>query len=146
MRNRPLRLDRVAVMVRETKTALQYFSGCLGLEVVHDEIISSPHVRLTYLDSGNTFIQLIEPLDSDSEIGRSLRQNGEGLHHICFGADDPLAAAAELSGEIGTSPDVREGRGRRSAFVPGELQHGVQIEFTEFHYSEDVQQRTGWLT
>lgn len=139
------RLDHVAVAVRDTDAALSHFRDRLGLEVARSEEIPAPHVRLTYLDAGNAYIQLVEPLDPELEIARFLEKHGEGLHHICFGVDDVHAAAAALA-----PPDVGEvhlgsGRGRVSAFVPGAAAHGVRIECTEFDRAEDVERTPGWL-
>lgn len=139
------RLDHVAVVVRDTDAALRHFGARLGLEVVHSEEIDRPHVRLTYLDAGNAFVQLVEPLDSGGELAAWLEAHGEGLHHVCFGADDPLAAAAELADEGAPPPERGGGRGRVSSFVPGPAEHGVRIECTEFRREEDVDRRRGWL-
>lgn len=132
------RLDHVAVLVRSTEDALRYFRGHLGLEVVHQDQLATPPVRLTYLDCGNAWLQLVEPLDPEHPLARQLEEQGEGLHHVCFGVDDPMAAAAELA-----QPDAPEvvrgsGRGRVSAFVPGAPVHGVRVECTEFRRDEDV--------
>lgn len=145
MRNGPRRLDHVAVLVGETNSALEHFSSRLGLAVVHTESIRIPPVRLTYLELGNAYLQLVEPLEPDSPIARTLRTEGEGLHHVCFGSDDVLDAAAELAGNDAGPPQLGSGRGRISAFVPGEPRHRVRIEFTEFHEEEDVEQREGWI-
>jgi methylmalonyl-CoA/ethylmalonyl-CoA epimerase len=126
------RLDHVAIVVRDTDEALQYFGGQLGLPVVHSEELQTPSVRLTYLDAGNAFVQLVEPLDAGGELARWLDEHGEGLHHLCFGADEPLGAAA-ASAPAGAAAPVRgTGRGRVSSFVPGPPPHGVRVEFTEF--------------
>ena len=138
------RLDHVAVAVRDTNGALRYFRDRLGLQVASSEELDSPHVRLTYLDAGNAYIQLIEPLDAHGELARWIDENGEGIHHICFGVDDVLAAAAELSAD-GVAPTPGSGRGRTSAFVPGGPVHGVRVECTEFRRDEDVDDTAGWL-
>jgi methylmalonyl-CoA/ethylmalonyl-CoA epimerase len=138
------RLDHVAIAVRDTAEALRYFSERLGLEVARSEELASPHVRLTYLDAGNAYIQLVEPLDADADLARWLDENGEGLHHVCFGVDDVLEAAGRLS-LGGDTPSVGSGRGRVSAFVPGPLEHGVRVECTEFRRDEDVDGTPGWL-
>ena len=132
------RLDHVAVLVRSTEVALGYFRDHLGLRVAHQDQLARPPVRLTYLDCGNAWIQLVEPLDPTHPLGEQLEQQGEGLHHICFGVDDPLAAAAELAGPGGGEPVRGSGRGRVSAFVSAPPQHGVRIECTEFRRDEDV--------
>jgi methylmalonyl-CoA epimerase len=138
------RLDHVAVAVRKTDEALLYFRDRLGLEVVHSEDLDQPRVRLTYLDAGNTLLQLVEPLDGDSEVARSLDDRGEGVHHICFAVDDALESARELSTD-GAVVVPGTGRGRVSAFVPGEPLHGVRIECTEFRREADVDTALGWL-
>jgi len=139
------RLDHVGIAVHDTEEALRYFADHLGLRVHHSEEIPVPPVRLTYLDAGNSWVQLVEPLDEESSIARHLREVGEGVHHVCFGVDDVLPAAAAFRADPGAgAPVPGSGRGRRSAFVPGTV-HGVQVECTEFHHDADVEQTAGWL-
>lgn len=140
------RLDHVAVLVGDTERALAHFRDRLGLRVAHSEELATPRVRLTYLDCGNAFLQLVEPLDDASPVAQHLRDHGEGLHHICFGVEDPLAAAAELAPEGASEPVPGSGRGRVSSFVPGEPAHGVRLECTEFRREEDVNSGPGWLS
>jgi methylmalonyl-CoA/ethylmalonyl-CoA epimerase len=135
------RLDHVAIVVADTEKALVYFRDRLGLAVASTDEIGNPPVRLTYLDAGNAFVQLVEPLQDDSEIAQWLAANGEGLHHICFGVDDVPAAVEELAGRPPAT--LGSGRGRISAFLPGG-QHGTRIECTEFR-REDVDGRPGYL-
>jgi methylmalonyl-CoA/ethylmalonyl-CoA epimerase len=139
------RLDHVGIAVRDTGEALRYFSGHLGLRVHHSEEVPVPPVRLTYLDAGNAWVQLVEPLDEESAIAQHLRDNGEGVHHVCFGVDDVLSSAAALAIDPdAAAPVPGSGRGRPSAFVPGTV-HGVQIECTEFRRQDDVDDSAGWL-
>jgi methylmalonyl-CoA/ethylmalonyl-CoA epimerase len=138
------RLDHVAVLVRSTEEALRFYAGRLGLEVASSEEITSPPVRLTYLDAGNAYVQLVEPLDGDSPLSRWLDEHGEGLHHICFGVDD-VARAASALGDDGAPATLGSGRGRVSAFISTEASHGVRLECTEFVRREDVDALRGWL-
>jgi methylmalonyl-CoA/ethylmalonyl-CoA epimerase len=139
------RLDHVAVAVRDTDEALRHFRDRLGLRVAASEEIPDPHVRLTYVDAGNAYIQLVEPLEAGIEIARFLEEQGEGIHHVCFGVDDPLEAVASLAPEGAPAPTRGSGRGRVSAFVPGPPAHGVRVECTEFRLVEDVDRTPGWL-
>ena len=124
------RLDHVAVAVADTDRALEYFAGRLGLEVASTEVIETPHVRLTYLDAGGVFIQLVEPLDDESPIAVHLAEHGEGLHHIAFAVEDVAGTAAELADPGAPDVTLGSGRGRPSAFVPGDPHHGVRVEVT----------------
>ena len=139
------RIDHVAVVVRSTADSLEYFSGRLGLRVHSSEVIALPPARLTYLDAGNAFLQLVEPLDQDSELARWLDEHGEGLHHVCFGVDEVAAAISDLS-EDPQSVAFGTGRGRISAFLKPAQSHGVRIECTEFRPVDDVELTPGWIS
>lgn len=139
------RLDHVAVLVRSTDTALRFYRDRLGLDVHSSEEIDEPHVRLTYLDAGNAYLQLVEPLDADSPLADWLNEHGEGLHHICFGVDDVSAAIAALSDD-GALVNLGSGRGRKSGFLATNGGNGVRIECTEFVHDLDVDGMRGWRT
>jgi methylmalonyl-CoA/ethylmalonyl-CoA epimerase len=138
------RLDHVAVLVRDTDEALRFYSGRLGLAVASSEEIPTPHVRLTYLDAGNAYIQLVQPLSGDSPLTVWLDEHGEGLHHICFGVDDVAGTVGELS-DPGAEISTGTGRGRVSSFVSAAGSHGVRIECTEFVREQDVDETPGYL-
>jgi methylmalonyl-CoA/ethylmalonyl-CoA epimerase len=138
------RLDHVAVLVRSTDDALRFYRDHLGLTVHSSEEIPTPPVRLTYLDAGNAFVQLVEPLEGDSDLAKWLEAHGEGLHHICFGVDDVAGAVSALSDD-GSPVVLGTGRGRVSGFVTTSGGNGVRIECTEFDRALDVEDAPGWL-
>jgi methylmalonyl-CoA/ethylmalonyl-CoA epimerase len=124
-------VDHLAILVSDTDAALAHWRDHLGLPVVHQEDNPVAQARMTYLDAGNILLQLLEPLSPDAPLGRALAQDGEGLHHLCFGTDDvPRNAAAAAVGDA-PEPRLGSGRGRPSAFVPGPPPNGVRVEFTQ---------------
>lgn len=137
------RLDHAAILVRSTEVALGFYEGHLGLSVTSSEEIEAPHVRLTYLDTGNAYLQLVEPLDPDSPLNAWLDEHGDGLHHICFGVDDVAASIAMLSDE-GAPVVIGNGRGRPSGFLTCS-ESDVSIELTGFDRVADVEAVAGWL-
>ena len=139
------RLDHVAVAVADTELALVYFRDTLGLEVVAVDEPPEVPVRLTYLDLGNAWLQLVEPLDPEHPLASWLREHGDGLHHICFGVDDVVAELARI-GEPGADvPPLGSGRGRPAGFPAGEPRHGVRVECTVFDRQADVVDSPGML-
>ena len=126
------RLDHVAIAVRDTEAALLYFTGTLGLTVVHTDELDAPPVRLTYLAAGDVYIQLVCPRDGDSDLAKWLDEHGEGLHHICFNVDDLDQAVADLSDPTLPRIPLGSGWGRRSGFIANGARHGVIIECTEW--------------
>jgi len=139
------RLDHVAVAVAETDAALRYFRDRLGLKVVAVDEPPEVPVRLTYLDLGNTWLQLVEPLHPDHALAAWLEVNGEGLHHICFGVDDVRCELERIGPADTTVPPLASGRGRPAGFPAGDPPHGVRIECTSFNKKEDVDGVPGWL-
>jgi methylmalonyl-CoA/ethylmalonyl-CoA epimerase len=137
------RLDHVAVVVRNTEAALAFFRDSLGLNVVRTEEIFPARVRLTYLDLGNAYLQLVEPLDEQAPIFGYMEKYGEGVHHIGFGVDDVVEDVAELAPRHDYS--LGSGRGRRAIFLPGDAPHNVRVELTDFDFDEDVKATEGWL-
>lgn len=128
------RLDHVAIAVRDTDRALEYFEGTLGLEVVHVDELDEPPVTLTYLDAGNIFIQLVSPR-RPCEIATWLDSHGEGLHHVCFAVDD-VARTVELLSSPDEPTQVGSGRGRVASFIRNGSPFGVLIECTEFREAD----------
>ena len=93
-----LRLDHVAVAVREIEPALRLFRDALGGKHLADGPIDSGDSRGSWrwyqmgLPGGGT-IELLEPI-TDGFLTKFLDQRGEGLHHITLKTDD-IAASIE---------------------------------------------------
>jgi methylmalonyl-CoA epimerase len=126
------RLDHVAIAIRDTESALRYFSEELGLPVVHTDELEAPPVTLVYLDAGNVYLQLVSPR-GECDISRWLDEKGEGLHHLCFAVEDVSEAIEALSSASESSPSLGRGRGRISGFVRNGSPFGVLLECTELH-------------
>jgi methylmalonyl-CoA/ethylmalonyl-CoA epimerase len=139
------RLDHVAVAVRDTELALLHFRDHLGLEVVAVDEPPEVPVRLTYLDLGNTWLQLVEPIDAAHPLNAWLDEHGDGLHHICFGVDDIRCDLARLGPPDLAVPPLASGRGRPAGFTAGAPPHGVRIECTTFDRAADVDGMPGAL-
>ena len=72
---------------------------------------------------------------STHELARRLEEEGEGLHHICFGVGDVSAAVSDLSDPAFPQMPLGSGRGRTSGFIANGSVHGVVIECTAFVFS-----------
>lgn len=131
-------LDHVAVLVADTQVALRNFRDHLGLRVVAVDEPPEVPVRLTYLDLGNAWLQLVEPLDDGHPLAASLRERGEGLHHICLGVDDVESERRRIGPPGVEPPPLGSGRGRPAGFPAGDPPHGVLIECTAFDPDADV--------
>ena len=132
------RLDHVAVAVKDTEAALAHFRDRLGLRVAAVDYPPEIPVLLTYLDLGNTWLQLVEPLDPAHPLAAWLAEHGDGLHHICLGVDDVECELLRLSPPGVPVPPLASGRGRPAGFTGGDPPHGVRIECTAFDPQSDA--------
>lgn len=127
------RVDHIAIAVTDTGSAEEYFAERFGIERVHTEVLTSPNVRLTYLDAGNITIQLVEPLDELSEIAQFVAERGPGLHHLCFGTPDIREHLRDLKdkgvGLIDETP--RPGAHGEVAFLQPADTFGVLVELLQ---------------
>ena len=129
-----IKLDHIAIAVRDLESALKPYTEALGLTVSKMEEIQGQQVRIAYLPIGDTEIELLEPTTDDSGVAKFLEKRGEGLHHICLEVDDLKATLARLKdqGMRLIDEEPRDGgKGKRIAFVHPRSMNGVLIELTE---------------
>jgi len=88
--NRPL--DHVAVAVPSLEEACRLFELLSGESCSPPETIEAQGVRVAFVGS----IELLEPLDSETTVGRFLEHRGPGLHHIAYRTDDLAGELARL--------------------------------------------------
>ena len=128
-----LRLDHLGVAVRSIAAARGFYE-MLGLRVSHEEIVEHERVRTAMLPLGDTRIELLEPTEEESTIGRFLVKRGEGLHHIALQVEgiDEMFDKLKAEGVRLASDAVRVGAGgHRYFFVHPASTGGVLLELVE---------------
>ncbi len=128
------RIDHVAIVTANTADVLATYQGVLGLPATATAEHSTEHVRITFLGTPDSLLEVIEPTSPDSGVARFLDRRGPGLHHLCFEVDDIVAEIARLqaSGLEVLDQTPRHGlHGERLAFVHPRSVHGVLIELIE---------------
>ncbi len=127
------KIDHIAIVVHNIEEALQVYEGTLGLELAEVEEVPEQAVRIAFLPVGESELELVEPLSTDSGVAKFLEKRGEGLHHICLEVDDIEAALQDLAAQgirlIDKQP--RRGAHGRVAFLHPKSAHGVLIELIE---------------
>jgi len=129
-----IKLDHIAMAVKDLESALKPYIEALGLTVSKMEEIQGQQVRIAYLPIGDTEIELVEPTTDDSGVAKFLEKRGEGLHHICLEVDDLKATLTRLKAQGVRLIDEEPrdgGKGKRIAFVHPRSMNGVLIELTE---------------
>lgn len=128
------RIDHVAIAVRSIADRLPFWSDRLGLEVDGQETVPSERVNVAFLDLGPSRVELLEPTEADSPVGRFIARHGEGLHHLTLAVPDLDAVLARLtaSGVAILGDGTRPGAGGRPvAFLHPAATGGVLVELCE---------------
>jgi len=128
------KIDHVGIAVKSLARAEPLYESLLGCVADGREELPEEGVRVVFFGSEGGRVELLEPLDPESPVGRFLRRHGEGVHHVCLRVDD-VEAALERAREQGAepvAPGVREGAGgARVAFLHPSGTGGVLIELSE---------------
>ena len=132
----PYNIHHVAIAVNDLDASIASFSEKYNLDVLSRERIASQGVDEAMIAVGGSHIQLIQPLDEMSPVGRFLSRNGEGMHHIAFAVVDIEEALDHLKTLgvelIDSSPRIGGG-GHKIAFVHPKDLAGTLFELVEVH-------------
>ena len=127
-----MRFDHVGVATRDADTLVDLFGTLLSAPVAHRETFDG--LDVTFLDLGNGYLELLEPLDDDGAISRYLDREGPGIHHVALETPD-VAAALDVAREYGVDlvdESPRPGAwGHDVAFLHPGSTGGVLVEFVE---------------
>ena len=114
------RLNHVGGATPSIQKSVALYREMLGATKLHEPFDLPPQgVRVCFVDTPNSQIELIEPLGENSPLQRFLEKNpAGGQHHVCFEVPDIHAAKAEL-----------EAKGARVLGEPRIGAHGTPVIF-----------------
>ena len=118
--------------VRSIDESRVHFETALGLVFRGEE--GFPDLRVAFFGEGPATIELLEPLDENSDLSGFLAKHGEGLHHLALKVDDVAAALDDASGrgfrllDTGPKPGARQ---TLIAFVDPKRGDGILIQFVQ---------------
>jgi methylmalonyl-CoA/ethylmalonyl-CoA epimerase len=114
------RLNHVGVATPSIKKSLELYRKMFGADPhVQPFDLPAQGVRVCFVDTPNSQIELIEPLGDNSPIAKFLEKNpAGGQHHVCFEVPEIYAAKSEL-----------EDKGARVLGEPRIGAHGTPVFF-----------------
>lgn len=126
------RIAHIGIAVPDLGAALAFYREVLGLEPHPPE--QADGATIVSLPFGDSEVELLQPLDADTPVGRFIARRGPGIHHICYRVPDLDAAldACRRAGYQLIDQQPRRGAGgRRIAFVHPKSTGGILLELTE---------------
>lgn len=127
-------LNHVAIAVNKLGEALEVFEHQLGWKLEKKRVIEQQKIKAALLRMGDTKIELIEPIGTDSTVAKFLEKRGEGIHHIAVTVSDIEEHLEELKDKgvalIDEKPRVGI-EGGKIAFIHPKSTRNVLIELVE---------------
>jgi len=130
------RLDHVGIAVPDLDEAIAFYRDTFGLRAVSEEVNEEQGVREAMLavGDGETQIQLLAPLSTDSTIATFLERGGPGIQQLAYTVDDIDEASAALRAKglrLLYDEPKRGTAGSRVNFVHPKDTGGVLIELVQ---------------
>ena len=127
------KIDHLGIAVKSIAEARGFYEA-LGLGVTHEETVEHERVKTAMLPVGESRVELLEPTEEDSPVGKFLAKRGEGLHHVALQVEDIEAAMERLKarGSRLISDEVKVGAGGHLYFfVHPSSAGGVLVEIVQ---------------
>jgi methylmalonyl-CoA epimerase len=125
-------VDHVGIAVKNLDEAIGVYKNILGFRLEGVHILNERKVKVAFLSSGGeTRIELLEPLGSDSPVAKFLENRGEGIHHIAVRVENIDAVLEDFKhkGVVLVDDKPRIGaEGAKIAFVHPKSTKGVLLE------------------
>ncbi len=132
LRGAALRIDHVAVAVRDLEKAVETFSRTLGFELVERRRVEgrASGMFLAEMRAGGVTFVLVQGDSPESNVTRYIEQHGPGVQHVAL----EVEGLSEVLEELGANgcdllTGVIRSPGLQQAFTRREPNSGVQLEF-----------------
>lgn len=128
------KIDHLGIAVNDVKQAAEDFARAFGIELGGEEEVPSQKVKVGFLQVGEVRLELLQPLEPESPVGKFLSSRGEGFHHIAFEVDDIESdlLKAESAGLTLLDKTPRPGaHGTKVAFIHPRSAHGLLVELVQ---------------
>ena len=79
------KLNHIAIAVPNIQKASTIWESALGANISSTQSLPEHGVKVVFIESPNTKVELLEPLNKQSPITKFLEKNPNGgMHHICY--------------------------------------------------------------
>jgi methylmalonyl-CoA epimerase len=127
-------IEHVGIAVKNLEEAIIVYRDVLGFRLEGVHTVSERKVKVAFFSVGESRIELLEPLGTDSAVAKFLEARGEGIQHLAVKVKNIQAVLEELKGKgvvlVDESPRVGA-EGVKIAFVHPKSTRGVLLELVE---------------
>jgi len=128
------KLDHVVIATQDLEDALKLWERNLGLKP--DASLERPlgaGFKVARLNIGESFLELVQPVEESGRFFQQVKERGEGLFSISIQVEDLDDAVSFLRGKgvKVSDPEPSIWPGARLARINHEYTHGVSIQLIE---------------
>ena len=128
------KVDHIGIAVKNLDEAVKFYEDVLGIKCISQEVVEEQKVKVAFLPTGDTEIELLESTEEDGPIAKHIERRGEGVQHIAYRVDDIEEAIKECKEKgikmIDEKPRYGAG-GAKIAFLHPKSTFGVLIELCQ---------------
>lgn len=129
-----LKVDHIGIAVKDLEQAKKFYTEMLGMEAMGEEVVEQQKVKVCFIPSGDSEVELLESTSPDGPIAKFIEKNGEGIQHMALRVDNIEAALADLKAKgvrlIDEKPRYGAG-GASIAFLHPKATGGILLELSE---------------
>jgi methylmalonyl-CoA/ethylmalonyl-CoA epimerase len=74
--------------VEDIEAASRFYRENFGVEPAGSEVVGEQGIIAVMFRVGESMVELVQPTDPDTPVGRFLARRGEGFHHVAYQVDD----------------------------------------------------------
>jgi methylmalonyl-CoA epimerase len=129
------RIAHLGIAVKDLDPPKKLYGDNLCLKLKGDEVVESQKVKVSFIQVGESSLELLLPTAPDSPVAKFLETKGEGFHHLALEVEDIHAAVAELkaAGVKLIDEKPREGaHGALVAFIHPKATFGLLVELCQY--------------
>jgi len=126
-------LAHFAIAVEDINEAKGFFELLAGNQASTPHFVESQKVNTSFLDIGDTSIELLEPVGESTPISKFLSSRGGGIHHICVETEqfDELVSTITKTGVRTLGDPFIGAKGKRVIFFHPKDTFNVLVELEE---------------
>lgn len=128
------KIDHIGIAVKNLDDAMKKYANVFGLKATSVEIHHDLNIRICFIPVGEVLVEILEPLSEEGRIGKFIKENGEGIHHIAYRVTDLEGMLKSMKDEKIKLRDHQPrpgGMGSKIAFIDPIETNGVLTELVE---------------
>ena len=129
------KIDHIGIATESIEESKSFWEA-LGFSSSGGGVVDDQGVKVRYMvNDSETRIELLEPISTDTPVGRFIDRRGVGIQQLAISVDDISETISKLLSMgirmINTEPQIGHG-GNKIAFVHPSSSGGVLVELVEY--------------